>query len=149
MKMNVKNRRRILGNQSGMTLMEILIVISLIAVIGGLVGGNLFDSLDEGKVSSTKIQMKNFDGLLGQFRRHCGRYPSTEEGLRALVQKPEGGRECKRYAPEGYIQGGEIPLDPWDGEYIYEANGNRDYTISSAGPDGIVGNEDDISSKDK
>lgn len=145
-----KNRTKVLGNQAGMTLIEILIVISLIAVIGGMIGGNLFSALDEGKISSSKIQMKNFAGVLGQYRRHCNTYPSTEQGLEALISKPSGGRECKRYQPNGYLPDGvdSVPLDPWDGEYVYESDG-RTFTIISAGPDLELGTEDDINSNDK
>ena len=145
---NTKNfRKKILRSQAGMTLIEILIVISLIAVIGGMVGGNLFSALEDGKIDSAKIQMKNFGGVLGQFRRHCNRYPTTDQGLDALITKPSGGRNCKRYQPGGYLADGvdAVPLDPWDGEYVYESDG-RKYTIISAGPDGELGTEDDINS---
>ena len=141
-------RKSLLKNQKGMTLIEILIVISLIAVIGGMIGGNLFSALDEGKKDSARIQMKNFAGVLGQYRRHCNSYPTSEQGLDALVSKPSGGRECKRYQPGGYLQDGTLPLDPWDGEYVYESDG-RKFTIISAGPDQTLGTEDDISSADK
>ena len=143
------SRRKILRNQAGMTLIEILIVISLIAIIGGMVGGNLFSALEDGKIDSAKIQMKNFGGVLGQYRRHCNQYPTTEQGLDALINKPSGGRECKRYQPGGYMAEGtdSVPLDPWDGEYVYESDG-RKFTIISAGPDLELGTEDDISSND-
>ena len=144
-----KSRKKLLNNQAGMTLIEILIVISLIAVIGGMIGGNLFSALDEGKISSSRIQMKNFMGVLGQYRRHCNKYPTTEQGLQALITKPSGGRECKRYQPGGYLPDSvdSIPLDPWDGEYVYESDG-RKVKIISAGPDLELGTEDDISSDD-
>ena len=144
-----RNRRKLLGNQAGMTLIEILIVISLIAVIGGMVGGNLFSSLEEGKISSAKIQMKNFAGVLGQYKRHCYRYPTSEQGLESLLSKPSGGKECKRYQPGGYLAEGidSVPLDPWDEPYVYESDG-KNFTIISAGPDLEIGTEDDVSSKE-
>lgn len=138
-----------LRSSAGFSLMEIMIAITLIAVIMGTVGSSLFQRLEEGKINSVKIQMKNFKTLLGEFRRHCHRYPTTDEGLQALIEKPTGGKDCKRYPPSGYIEGGEIPLDPWDSEYIYTAQNFKEYTIISIGPDGEEGTEDDISSHDK
>ena len=74
----------------------------------------------------------------------------TDQGFDALIEKPTGGRECKRYAPGGYIEGGKIPLDPWDNEYIYESDG-KTFTIISLGADNAEGGEGvdaDINSKD-
>lgn len=136
-------------NQKGFSLLEILVAISLIAIIMATVGTDVLKQFTEGKEDSARVQIRSFDGPLGQFRRHCHRYPTTEEGLRALVEKPQGGRECKRYAPGGYLKGGEVPLDPWDGEYDYQSSKYNEYTITSAGEDGVLGTEDDISSKDK
>lgn len=144
-----KNRRKLLSNQLGMTLIEILIVISLIAIIGATVGSNLFQSLEEGKISSAKIQMKSFAGILGQYKRHCYRFPTTEQGLDALISKPTGGKDCKKYQPGGYLQADadSVPLDPWDEPYVYESDGKK-FTIFSVGPDLEIGTEDDVSSKD-
>jgi general secretion pathway protein G len=94
--------------------------------------------------------MKSLADRLKEFRRDCNTYPTTEQGFDALIEKPTGGRECKRYAPGGYIEGGKIPLDPWDNEYIYESDG-KTFTIISLGADNAEGGEGvdaDINSKD-
>ncbi len=138
-------------NQSGMSLIEILIALTLLGFAGTFVAGKVLDSLDEGSAKSARIQIKSLGDRLKEFRRDCGFYPTTEQGLDALLTKPEGGgRECKKYAPNGYIDGTTIPKDPWDNDYVYESDG-KTFTIISLGKDGAPEGEDydaDISSKD-
>lgn len=144
------NIKTILKSQAGMSLIEILISLTLLALAGTFVGGKVFDNLQQGKVSSAKIQIKSLSDRLKEFRRDCNFLPTTDMGLDALVNKPEGGRECKRYAPGGYIEGGKVPVDPWDAEFVYESDG-KNFTILSYGADNTEGGEEydaDISSKD-
>lgn len=144
------NIKKIMKSQAGMSLIEILIALTLLALAGTFVGGKVFEQLQEGKVSSAKIQMKSLADRLKEFRRDCNFLPTTDMGLDALVSKPEGGRECKRYAPGGYIDGGKVPLDPWDNEFIYESDG-KTFEIKSLGADNAEGGEGsdaDISTKD-
>src|SRR5690554_148289 len=145
-----KNMKVILKSNQGMSLIEILIALTLLALAGTFVGGRVFENLQEGKVQTAKIQIKSLSDRLKEFRRDCNFYPTTEMGLDALIEKPTGGRDCKRYAPGGYIEGGKIPLDPWDAEYIYESDG-RTFTIISLGADNAEGGEGvdaDINSND-
>lgn len=144
------NIQKIMKSQAGMSLIEILIALTLLALAGTFVGGRVFEQLQEGKVSSAKIQIKSLSDRLKEFRRDCNFLPTTDMGLDALIDKPQGGRECKRYAPGGYIEGGKIPLDPWDNEFIYESDG-KTFTIISLGADNAEGGEGvdaDINSKD-
>ena len=139
------------SNQADMSILEILIALTLLGLAGTFVAGKVFENLQEGKVQTAKIQIKSVGDRLKEFRRDCGFFPTTDQGLDALLNKPEGGgRECKRYSPTGYIDGGRVPLDPWDAEYIYESDGKA-YTIISLGADNAEGGEGfdaDISSKD-
>lgn len=142
--------KKVLKSQAGMSLIEILIALTLLALAGTFVGGKVFDQLQEGKVQSARIQIKSLSDRLKEFRRDCNYLPTTDQGLDALIDKPTGGRECKRYAPGGYIEGGKIPLDPWDQEFIYESDG-KTFTIISLGADNAEGGEGsdaDINSKD-
>ncbi len=144
------NFYKLLRSQQGMSLIEILIALTLLALAGTFVGGQVFDNLQEGKSQTAKIQIKSISDRLKEFRRDCGYFPTSDQGLDALIEKPTGGRECKRYAPSGYIEGGKVPLDPWDNEYIYESDG-KTFTIISLGNDGVEGGEGwdaDINSKD-
>ena len=139
----------VLASQRGMSLVEILIALTLLAVAGTFVTLNVFDNLTEGQIKSTKIQVGNLGKILKEYRRKCGLYPTTDQGLDALVSAPTGGKECRKYPPNGFLDG-KIPLDPWDNEFIYESDG-RTYTIISYGPDGEEGGEGtdaDISSAD-
>lgn len=145
-----KNIKMIMKSQAGMSLIEILIALTLLALAGTFVGGRVFEQLQEGKVSSARIQIKSLGDRLKEFRRDCNFLPTTDMGLDALVTKPEGGRDCKRYAPGGYIQEGKVPQDPWDTEFIYESDG-KTFEIKSLGADNAEGGEGsdaDISSKD-
>lgn len=145
-----RNLQKIMKSQAGMSLIEILIALTLLALAGTFVGGRVFENLQEGKVQSAKIQIKSISDRLKEFRRDCNFLPTTDMGLDALINKPEGGRECKRYAPGGYIEGGKVPVDPWDNEFIYESDG-KTFTIISLGADNAEGGEGsdaDINSKD-
>ena len=134
------NFKSALANARGFSLIEILIALTLLAVAGTFVVGKIFDQLEEGRVSACKIQINSFKDRLSEFRRHCNGYPTTEQGLEALVQKPTGGKECPRYSPGGYIEGGMIPKDPWDQDYVYESDG-KTFTIKSYGSDKQEGGE--------
>lgn len=127
-------------HQRGFSLIEILIALTLLALAGTFVVGKFMDNLHEGQVNSTKIQMSNLEGRLKEFRRKCGFYPATEQGLEALVTKPSGGRECKDYPQNGFIDGDQVPKDPWDNDFIYESDG-KNYNIYSYGQDGAPGGE--------
>lgn len=144
-------RKSTINNQQGFSLLEILIALILLAGAGTFVAGKIFDQFHEGRVESTKIQMNSLAARLKEFNRHCNRYPTTEQGLEALIEKPTSGPECKKYNPGGYIDGDVLPNDPWDTPYFYESDG-RKFNIISFGADGIEGGEEkdkDISLYDK
>lgn len=147
----LKDLSKILKSQNGMSLVEILISLTLMALAGTFVGGKVYEQLQEGKVQSARIQIKSLGDRLKEFRRDCNFLPTTDMGLEALINKPEGGRECKRYSPGGYIADTtEVPKDPWDSDYIYESDG-KSFEIKSLGADNADGGEGtdaDISSKD-
>lgn len=126
-------------DEQGFTLTELLIVIALIALIGTFVTSNVISKYNRSKVDATKIQMKQLGTILDDFRRECGFYPLTDQGLDALVSKPAG-RECKNYSPDGYIKGNKVPKDGFGNDFQYESDGNK-YVIKSLGNDGKEGGE--------
>ena len=128
-----------LQSNQGFSLIEILIALTLMGIAGTFVAGKIFDQLHEGRAKAAKIQMQSLSQRLKEFRRHCGYCPTTDQGLEGLVSKPTSGRECKRYAPNGYIDG-EVPLDPWDNDYKYTSNG-KTFEMLSYGGDGEEGGE--------
>jgi general secretion pathway protein G len=134
------NKVALTNSSKGFSLIEILIALTLLAIAGTFVAGKILDNLHEGQVNSTKIQMSSLDGRLKEFKRKCGFYPTTEQGLEALVSKPSGGRECRDYPPNGFIEDNTIPKDPWDHDFVYESDG-KTLNIYSYGPDGEAGGE--------
>lgn len=129
--------------ERGMTLIEIMVVLMILGLIIGLVAVNVMPRFWEAQRRSTEIQIKNLESALDLFKLNCGFYPSTEQGLEALVSPPGVGRQCKNYSPEGYIK--NVPLDPWKNPYYYisPGSGGRPYEIISLGADGVQGGEGD------
>ena len=128
-------------SSKGLTLTEILIALTLLGLASTFIVGRVIDSLNEGQIQAARIQIAALSDRLKEFKRHCGFYPTTEQGLEALLSKPTSGRECKRYNPGGYLEDGEdIPLDPWDHYYEYESDG-RTFDIISLGRDSQEGGE--------
>lgn len=136
------------SDSSGFSLIEMLIVIALMALVGTFVASNVIRKFDMAKVDATRIQIKQLGVILDDFRRVCGFYPTTDQGLDALIRAP-GGRECKNYDPEGFIKEKKVPKDAWSNDFVYESDGNR-YTLKSLGKDGKLEGSDldaDISSE--
>ena len=146
----MKTTKLILSSQRGMSLIEILIALTLLAVGGTMVTTTVLDRLDEGNVTATTTQIRNLGSILLDYKRKCGRYPTSDQGLQALVEKPSGGKECRRYPANGFIENGKVPDDAWENPFYYESDG-RKYTIISYGTDLEEGGEvadADINSQD-
>jgi general secretion pathway protein G len=130
-----KIRGRLRG-EGGFTLIEILVVITIIALIMSLVGPRVLNYLGESKVKAAKIQIQSLGSSLDLFNLDTGRYPTTAEGLTALVQSP--GTIASWNGP--YLKGGLVPNDPWGNAYVYRSPGEHGpYDIMSYGSDGQEG----------
>jgi len=136
--MHVVQAKKILRNESGFTLTEMLIVVAIIAMIGTFAVGKISAQFNKAKVDGTKITMKSLGSTLETYRLDCNYFPTTEQGLEALVSKPTGGRDCKNYNAEGYTKA--VPKDKWDNPFIYESDGQK-FTLKSFGQDGAEGGE--------
>src|SRR5438270_3923929 len=122
--------------EQGFTLVEMLVVITIIGLIMGLIGPRVLNYLSESKVKAAKIQMQSFSSALDLFNLDAGRYPSTAEGLAALVRRTPGVAAWN--GP--YLKGSNVPNDPWNNPYIYRAPGEHGaYDIVSYGADGQEG----------
>ena len=129
-------RRRVRGGEAGFTLVEILVVITIIGLIMALVGPRVLNYLAESKVKAARIQVESFASSLDLFYLDAGRYPTTSEGLAALAQRP-GGIDAWN-GP--YLRTGLVPSDPWGHAYIYRSPGEHGpYDIVSLGSDGQQG----------
>lgn len=140
-------RRKIKG-EKGFTLIEILVVVIIIGLLAALVGPKLFGKVSAAKQSAAKAQIELFGTALDTFRLDVGRYPTAEEGLKALREKPSGVEGWQGpYLPK------EIPIDPWGTPYVYKSPGEHgDYDLISYGLDKVEGgegeNQDIVSWKD-
>ena len=130
-----------LRHQGGFTLIEIMVVIIILGILAGLIVPRLMDEPDKARVVKAKLQIESLSTAVRKFKLDNGFYPSTEQGLGALVEKPSIGRVPRNYPTRGYIQ--KVPMDPWSNEYVYLSPLEQaDFGIVSLGADGEEGGED-------
>ncbi len=123
-------------SERGFTLVEMLVVITIIALIMALVGPRVLNYLTDAKIKTAKIQIASFENALDLYYLDANRYPSTSEGLRALVERPGG--TVVWTGP--YLKGNTVPNDPWGKPYVYRSPGEHGpYDIMSYGADGQQG----------
>jgi len=142
----------------GFTLVEMLIVLAILVGLAALVVPRILGTQKKADINNTKAQIGMLKGCLNQYHLDMKRFPSTEEGLNALIQEPTMGADDGTGTGTAvtsnwsgpYTETGELPRDPWGGEFRYEyppTHGKADFPdIWSAGPDGEDGTEDDICS---
>jgi general secretion pathway protein G len=131
-----KDGRRTTGTSAGFSLVEMLVVLTIIALVLGLVGPRVLNYLGESRSKTAKLQIESFGSALDLFYLDAGRYPTTAEGLAALVQRPTGAQVWN--GP--YVKGGKVPPDPWGNPYQYRSPVDRaPYEIASYGSDGHEG----------
>ncbi len=124
--------------QRGFTLLELLVVMVIIGLLAGYVGPRFFSQIDKSEVTTARAQIDAFEKGLDQYRIDLGRYPSTEQGLQALLSAPAG--EARWRGP--YLRKA-VPADPWGNAYVYRQPGEHgEYDILSLGADGKPGGED-------
>ena len=134
----------------GFSFIEVMVVIIILGLLSSIVGVYLFDSAEKAKADATKTQIKGVETALDLYRLHNSRYPSSEQGLKALLEKPEVGLIPKNWNGP-YLRGKKLPEDGWDSPFGYISENGNDYEIISLGADGIDGGVDldaDISSSD-
>ncbi len=123
---------------NGFTLVEVLVVLVILGLLAGIISTAAISYLSKAKADIARIQLENISTSLDLFRLDMGRYPTTEEGLAALVRRPAGLAKWK--GP--YIDGKKVPVDPWELPYMYErpASGGA-FTLVTLGADGAEGGE--------
>lgn len=122
----------------GFTLIEILVVVVIIGILGAIIVPNLLGRPDQARVTAAQSDLRNLANALDLYRLDNFQYPSTDQGLDALVEKPSGFPEPKNYNPDGYIK--NLPTDPWGSPYVYERTPNG-FNLYSLGADGTEGGE--------
>jgi general secretion pathway protein G len=126
--------------QAGVTLIEMLVVVTIIALFAALVGPRMLQKSDSARITAARAQINSFMTALGAYKLDTGLYPTTELGLDALRHKPDGVNQWQGpYLPQ------EIPMDPWGNAYVYKfpaENGGFEPEIISYGADGQPGGEE-------
>ena len=122
-------------------MIELLVVLVILGMLAGLVGPRLFGKLDSSKIKTAETQIRMLKGALQTYRLDVGDFPSTDDGLDALVRRPSDERVAGNW--QGPYLDGEVPLDPWQSPYRYERkpSGIQEFTLFSMGADGKPGGE--------
>lgn len=129
-------------SQRGFTLIEIMVVVVIISVLIGLVAPNILGRVDEARVTAARADIGTMSQALDMYRIDNGGYPSTDQGLKALISKPSGTPEPRNWNPAGYLKKKELPKDPWGNNYQYLTYPDGSYDLFSFGADGREGGSD-------
>jgi len=126
----------------GFTLIEIMAVVLIIGLLTTLVGIAIIPQIDKGRVTTARTQIKNLEAALETYRMDNARFPTSEQGLDALINPPP---DVRSYQTGGYLRERRIPVDPWGNPYQYESPGQHNdhsFDLWSFGADGTPGGED-------
>ena len=125
----------------GFSFIEVMVVIIILGLLAGIVGVSLFQSAGQAKVDATKVQLQGFASALDLYRLHNGRFPQNEQGLDALLKKPEVGLIPPAWNGP-YLTSKKLPKDGWGNDFKYSSDG-KSYQIISLGADGAEGGTED------
>jgi general secretion pathway protein G len=129
-------------DERGFTLIELMVVIVILGILAGLIIPRIMGRPDEARRAKARMQIESIDTALKLYRLDNGNYPTTEQGLQALVEQPAVGALAKNWRQGGYLERGKVPKDPWDNDFVYISPGaNGDFDLSSLGADGEPGGE--------
>ena len=133
-------KNRFLRRRPGFTLIEIMVVVVILGLLAAVIVPNVVARAEEARRTTARTQIESFVTSVEMYRLHNGNYPSTQQGLDALVRKPTIAPVPKKYPNEPYIK--NIPDDPWGNPYIYRCPGEKNpFDIISTGPDAEEGGE--------
>ncbi len=126
----------------GFTLIEIMVVIIILGILAVYIGPKIMGRPGEAKQVKAQVDISALETALKLYKLDNGGYPATEQGLIALVEKPETGNVPKKWKEGGYLEKGKVPKDPWGNDFVYLSPGvHGDYDIISYGADGVPGGE--------
>ena len=129
-------------NNHGFTLIELMVVIVILGILAGFVVPKIMGRPEEARRMKAQVQIESIETTLKLYKLDNGIYPSTEQGLDALVSAPEVGQLPKAWREGGYLEKGKVPKDPWENDYIYLSPGlHGDFDLISYGADRQPGGE--------
>lgn len=132
------------NDNRGFTLIELMVVVIILGILALYVGPKIMGEPEKAKRVKAKMDIAMLETALKMYKLDNGVYPSTEQGLQALVEAPETGVIPKKWRPGGYIEKNKVPKDPWGNEFVYISPGvHGDFDIISYGLDGVPGGEDE------
>ena len=130
------------SDERGFTLIEIMVVIVILGILAGLIIPRIMGRPDEARQAKARMQIQSLETALKLYRLDNGNYPTTEQGMQALVEPPAVGSLAKRWRQGGYLEKAKVPKDPWDNDFVYLCPGaHGDFDLSSLGADGEAGGE--------
>ncbi len=136
-------RPLIIKDRHGFTLIELMVVIVIIGILAGLIVPRIMSRPEQAKKVKARMQVESIATALKLYKLDNGAYPTTEQGLQALVQMPSSGTSAKNWRKGGYLEKGKVPQDPWGNDFVYLCPGiHDDFDIVSYGADGASGGED-------
>ncbi len=140
--MKRKNSYDLTSSNVGFTLIEILVVLVIIGILAGYIGPKIMSRPGEAKQTKAKLQIQAVETALKLYKLDNGRYPSTEQGLEALITPPSSGKTVAQWREGGYLEKGKVPIDPWNNAFIYLSPGVQGpFDLSSYGADNEKGGE--------
>jgi len=126
----------------GFTLIEIMVVMVILGIMAGLIIPRIMGRPEEARRTKAQVQIESIETALKLYRLDNSCYPTTEQGLQALVEAPGVGRLPRAWREGGYLEKGKVPKDPWNNEYVYLSPGiHGNFDLISYGPDGEPGGE--------
>ncbi|MFO7686758.1 MAG: type II secretion system major pseudopilin GspG [Desulfobacterales bacterium] len=135
---------RALSGNRGFSLIELMVVVIILGILAMYIGPKLMGRTEQAKAVQARVQMEGLETALKLYKLDTGTYPTTEQGLQALVERPETGNVSQNWRKGGYLEKGKVPKDPWGNEFVYLSPGIQgDYDIISYGADGVPGGEDE------
>jgi len=130
------------ADRRGFTLIEIMVVMVILGILAGLIIPRIMGRPEEARRTKARIQIESIETALKLYKLDNGLYPTTEQGLQALVESPSVGKLANAWREGGYLEKGRVPKDPWDNEYVYLCPGiHGDLDLVSYGSDGETGGE--------
>ena len=132
-----------LRNQQGFTLIELMVVIVILGILAMYIAPKIMGRPEEAKQVKARMDIASLETALKLYKLDNGAYPTTEQGLQALVQKPETAPVPKNWKTGGYLEKSKVPSDPWGNDFIYlSPGGHGDFDLISYGADGVSGGEE-------